>query len=665
MLALYGSGNPRAHYVADFTKATTDAKGKLVPAYECIPQPATLKDFEAHLAGTRGLLNIPVDDQGTTSCGTIDVDEYNQYSAKDIIDRLHTHYLPLVPVRSKSGGWHLNWHLKHPRAATLVRERLEHWAKLMGLRRYEIFPKQDRLNGEVGNGINLPYFGGDAQDTKNFAVNSAGERMTLEAWLAVAEAAPDWSDDAPPVDAVAVLSRHWKDGTRNNISNPLCGFLMRHGKDRAYCEALLDAVAAQTGVGRDRANRGVPAKVERDLARDDKHVRGYPSLQQQIGAADAATVAAACGIVLPPPQQEEEPDNWLSVTQLWSDFIKLDIPPREPIFEGLLFTEQLVTMYAWRGTGKTFLVMQFCVDAARGTGTFFKWPVHRAREVLLIDGEMSGAELQERARMFPGVEAMTNLHAISSHVFYQTFRKSMNLANPVHQQCLLKLLDDLEAAGHKIEVLVLDNKSALTRGTVENATEGQEALVDFLIHLRHRGLTVVLVHHAGKGGTQRGASSLEDPIDLVIKLEEPKDAAPSAEGNALFNMSFEKHRSLRKPKPYVLQVELLTDPHGRFTWGMSEPADKRSDKSKLVRVLEYLYDHPGTAKQADIARALGIDRSDLSKVIKEARVGRGKGSFLDGDSLDLTDSARRYVETVREREDAAPGEPDQDGGAPF
>ncbi len=48
----------------------------------------------------------------------------------------------------------------------------------------------------------------------------------------------------------------------------------------------------------------------------------------------------------------------------------------------------------------------------------------------------------------------------------------------------------------------------------------------FLLRLRFKGYCVILVHHAGKNGTQRGRTDAEDNIDLVMRLTPPEGHDP-------------------------------------------------------------------------------------------------------------------------------------------
>lgn len=70
------------------------------------------------------------------------------------------------------------------------------------------------------------------------------------------------------------------------------------------------------------------------------------------------------------------------------------------------------------------------------------------------------------------------------------------------------MLDDVDA-----EMIIFDNLSSLRSGVDENDNSALDAFLQWLLALRHKGYAILLIHHAGKGGDQRGASRLEDFLD--------------------------------------------------------------------------------------------------------------------------------------------------------
>jgi putative DNA primase/helicase len=58
------------------------------------------------------------------------------------------------------------------------------------------------------------------------------------------------------------------------------------------------------------------------------------------------------------------------------------------------------------------------------------------------------------------------------------------------------------------------------------------------LQLRRAGKSVILIHHAGKSGRQRGTSRKEDVLDTIISLRRPPDYSPDQ--GARFEVYYEK-----------------------------------------------------------------------------------------------------------------------------
>lgn len=118
--------------------------------------------YRAHLEGTKGLGICPVNEEGKCKFSVIDVDTYD-HSQDTLLSIIFENDLPLLPFKSKSGGWHLYTFYDDFVSAKDARANASFLRTLLGLpAETEIFPKQDIVpNGGTGNWINLPYFGGD------------------------------------------------------------------------------------------------------------------------------------------------------------------------------------------------------------------------------------------------------------------------------------------------------------------------------------------------------------------------------------------------------------------------------------------------------------------------------------------------------------------------
>jgi hypothetical protein len=83
-----------------------------------------------------------------------------------------------------------------------------------------------------------------------------------------------------------------------------------------------------------------------------------------------------------------------------ADFLSRNFPPRENLLAPWLAAKGLAMIFAPRGVGKTHLALGVSYAVASG-GAFLKWRAEKPRRVLLLDGEMPPAVLQERLANTP------------------------------------------------------------------------------------------------------------------------------------------------------------------------------------------------------------------------------------------------------------------------
>lgn len=248
---------------------------------------------------------------------------------------------------------------------------------------------------------------------------------------------------------------------------------------------------------------------------------------------------------------------------------EMDLPKRESIIDSLLKTSSLNMLYAVRGLGKTWIALWMAISIARGE-KFLEYSVPKARNVLFIDGEMPLSDLKARVRAL-GAEDTSGLYFLPSESLHLNDRP-LNIQNDGDQQRIVDALHELKEQGINIEVLIFDNLSSLSSGVDENDNTEQEDLLRWFMHLRHMGYAVVLVHHAGKSGDQRGASRREDLLDTVMKLEKDQDEHPGDVQGAHFIFTFTKTRG-ETPKPYALDVLLTANFEGVLSFTMRNAAN--------------------------------------------------------------------------------------------
>jgi putative DNA primase/helicase len=219
-----------------------------------------------------------------------------------------------------------------------------------------------------------------------------------------------------------------------------------------------------------------------------------------------------------------------------ASFLNLELPPRELLLDPVLPAKGLAMLYAPRGMGKTFVALGLAYAVASG-GQFWTWKAAAPRRVLYVDGEMPAQALQDRLKSIIAGNiadaSPANLQFLAADLQAEPLP---DLADPSNQTWLESVW------GERPDLLILDNLSALTGSVRDNDADSWTAMQRWLLSLRRRGTSCLFVHHAGKGGQQRGTSRREDILDTVISLRKPANYSPK-EG-ARFEVHLEKARGL-------------------------------------------------------------------------------------------------------------------------
>jgi putative DNA primase/helicase len=277
-------------------------------------------------------------------------------------------------------------------------------------------------------------------------------------------------------------------------------------------------------------------------------------------------------------------------------FLALEIPPREMILSPIIPEKGTAMLYAARGNGKTHIAHGIALAVSTGT-QFLKWKAPRPRRVLIVDGEMPASELQNRLGgilwSVPTAPEPGTLNLLPADLVEGGIG---NLADAKVQAAL-----DPWLMG--IELMILDNLSCLTTVIRDNDAESWGPIQEWLLRLRRRGISVLIVHHAGKGGGQRGTSRREDILDTSISLRRPEDyAAPEG---ARFEVHIEKGRGIHgdDAKPFEARLETRD---GKCIWTVRELED-----AKLSRVAALLEDGMSLS---EIANEVGVSKATAGRM---------------------------------------------------
>ena len=297
------------------------------------------------------------------------------------------------------------------------------------------------------------------------------------------------------------------------------------------------------------------------------------------------------------------------------NFMQLNLPKPEMLLDPIIQAKSLTMLHAYRGVGKSFFAMSLAYAIATGS-KFLRWKAYKPSNVLYIDGEMQANLLQERfskiAKNFDTeVNAMDNLHIFSADL--QPFT-SIDIAHGLMQ----KNINDI-IFNENIKFVILDNISSLTK---IDELDGNAWLIiqEWLIELRKQGIAVLLVHHSGKRGGQRGISKREDILDTVINLEvttpNKKKLTKTEEAEENYSdipdeyviyggrcrLKFEKNRNLSSKDISNFNIDLVDTPDGGIAW---------VDTYSIVKTL-----HEQGASYREIANTTGISKSTIGNILK-------------------------------------------------
>ena len=200
-----------------------DERGKKQAKYTTVREPVTAELWKKHLDG-EVIIGIKPEIDGKTKWGCIDMDpsNYKDFNEKKFVDIIKQYSLPLVPLKSKSGGLHLILFLTDWADQKKVREELDKWNEKYFLAK-EVFPRNKHLG--------MPYH--KATRTVEYAYDDRGEGLDLEQFIELAfkrrisfddlinfktkkyEPEPDWNEYPPCVQSL--LTDKWNGEHRNDI----------------------------------------------------------------------------------------------------------------------------------------------------------------------------------------------------------------------------------------------------------------------------------------------------------------------------------------------------------------------------------------------------------------------------------------------------------------
>ena len=305
-----------------------------------------------------------------------------------------------------------------------------------------------------------------------------------------------------------------------------------------------------------------------------------------------------------------------------ADFKHLKIKRRLALMDTWLCEGDLGYIFAPRGAGKTWMAMALPIAISRGHplghwaagADAFRMCASAPADdpaadpaadpesprpyipVLYVDGEMAQEKIQERSE---GLELeLSGVDILHHETVFNHHGDSLNIGDPGDRECLTKLLLEF---GYKI--LILDNLSSLASGIDENKGMDYEPIANWLLDLRRRQITVIIVHHAGRNGCMRGHSKREDACAWIMEL---RDVRQEGDPGAKFVSHFSKpSRNTGEPMPDLLW---------HFTTGKDGKTKIHCETMQATEYQQFIqHVLDGVTNQGDIAEMMGKAKGTISK----------------------------------------------------
>ena len=398
---------------------------------------------------------------------------------------------------------------------------------------------------------------------------------------------------AAALDSAASKVASTPPGGRNGVLNSEAFSVGRLVAGGVVPESVAARVLAAAGVAAGLSEGEARASARSGLEAGQRHPRALPEPTfRSVGALALAPVAA----------EVSTPEVFTPITA--EELLLREFPARKNLLSPLITAKSLTMVYARRGVGKTWLVEAVALAVSSGgivfdpRGTGPAWGAPAPQEVLLVDGEMPGSMIKNRLAALMvgrGYDPGGRLRILAADLFEEHFP---SISSPEGFAIVDAHIGDAK-------LVIFDNVSTLFSGLDENDAQAWDPVQRYLLSLRRRGLAVLLVHHGGKGGQQRGTSKREDVLDNVISLKVPEDAIE--EEGIRVHVVFEKARGLAGKDVEAFEARLAMD-DGAARWEASALTDP-DDEAILAK------SRAGRSSR-EISKALGIDKATVNRRIK-------------------------------------------------
>lgn len=304
-----------------------------------------------------------------------------------------------------------------------------------------------------------------------------------------------------------------------------------------------------------------------------------------------------------PIRENPELDSINSIS--YQEMVSSTPSPLEYILFPWLPTQGIAFIFAATGVGKTLFTMNVAYAIAGG-GNFLKYNAPKPKKILYIDGEMAYTQVHARfcdivkQQGFLDYPEMWSLLTPDKVLPFRLPK----IDDPMGKEFYNKFLKK-----EKIEVVIFDNLSTLSNFDESSSSEWK-TIQDWILHLRSIGLSIIIVHHAGKDPSgYRGTSKMIDVADTAISLQAPTDDKLESEDQdtTKFKINYLKKRSFGGTHGLSFEASLSK------INGWSHQAIEQTNIDLVIERMNM------KMSQKDIAIELKKSRPYINKLVQKAR----------------------------------------------
>jgi putative DNA primase/helicase len=311
--------------------------------------------------------------------------------------------------------------------------------------------------------------------------------------------------------------------------------------------------------------------------------------------AKAKTLLTAEGTAAP---DAPLPLDWLCDSD---EFLIRQLPERKPYLVDsetggvFLYEKSLNQIFATRGLGKSVAANALLRPLLVG-GNWLNFYSDGGYRVVLLDAELPKEQLQERIREFTGT-AKGQLKIISPELMPDPKRFPVLIREADREELLRQI------APFQPHILIFDTLTSCFRFDT-NDPEKWLSVNEFLMRLRFLGYCIIIIHHAGKNGTQRGRTDGDDNLDVTVQLN-PRDGWEPGQG-LQFKWEYGKVRHGGYLEPFEA---------GYTGGGWVILEDERIEKALALSA--------EGKSQREIAKALDMKQPTVCRLLRKAKAKDG------------------------------------------